>query len=356
LLNVFLGYACNFECAYCLQDPKGADATRKRHPIEPFVENVVPFLKDRGITEVAYWGGEPLIYWEAIEAIHEALVAAGVRLTFVKLVTNGSLLEDRHVEALNRWGAYVVVSRHPWQGRRPPFGDPRWEQAARLENSAISFLFTHKSLFAWPWFGELDQLEKRFGRPFFPYVHWVRATDGCDASWYLTHADLDVHVPHLRELAERRVAGDRHAHGMFEGHLREWRRALRGAGGSAEPLCHAGDHVSVDLAVNRYGCHHSVRQSLRTGHLFEPEPSSAETVAALRHVHRFIDTAECRHCPINRWCRGNCHLSQTHDVDCRLAKAKHELFAWIAEQEGASLADPYDHASRPRRHHRTAPL
>ncbi len=350
MLNIFLGYACNFKCAYCLQDPKGADAARKRHLIAPFVEKVVPFLKDRGITEVAYWGGEPLIYWDAIEAIHEALIAAGVRLTFIKLVTNGSLLEDRHVEALNRWGAYVVVSRHG------PFGDPRWEQAARLENSAISFLFTHKSLFAWPWFGELDRLEQRFGRPFFPYVHWVRATDGCDASWYLTHADLDLHVPHLRELAERRLAGDRHAHGMFEGHLREWRRALRGAGGSVEPLCHAGDHVSVDLAGNRYGCHHSVRQSLRTGHLFEPEASSAETVAAVHHVHRFIDTAECRRCPINRWCRGNCHLSNTHDVDCRLAKAKHELFTWITQQEGASLADLHDHASRPRRHDRTAPL
>ena len=350
MLNVFLGYACNFECAYCLQDPKGADAVRKRHPVEPFVEKIAPFLKDRGITEVAYWGGEPLIYWDAIEAIHEALIAAGVPLGFVKLVTNGSLLEDRHIEVLNRWGAYVVVSQHG------PFGEPRWEQATRLKNSAISFLFTHKSLFAWPWFREIDQLEQGFGRPFFPYVHWVRATDGCDASWYLTHADLDAHVPHLRELAERRVAGDRHAHGMFEGHLTKWRKALGAPSRPPAPLCHADDHVSVDLAGNRYGCHHSVRRSLRTGHLFEPEPATPETAAALRHVRRFVDTAECRRCPINRWCRGNCHLSQTHDVDCRLAKAKHELFAWIAEQEGASLADLHDHAARTRRHDRTAPL
>ena len=350
MLNVFLGYACNFRCAYCLQDPKGADATRKRHPIEPFVNWIVPFLKDRGITEVAYWGGEPLIYWDAIEAIHEALIAAGVRLTFIKLVTNGSLLEDRHVEALNRWGAYVVVSRHG------PFGEPRWEQVARVENSALSFLFTHKNLFAWPWFGELDRLEQRFGRPFFPYVHWVRATDGCDPAWFLSHADLDAHIPHLQDLAERRLAGDRHAHGMFEGHLREWRRALRGAGGSAEPLCHAGDHISVDLTGNRYGCHHSVRRSLKTEHLFHPQRRTSETDAALGHVRRFIDTAECRRCAINRWCRGNCHLSNTHDVDCRLAKAKHELFTWISEQEEEPLANLHDHASRPRRHDRTAPL
>ena len=151
MLNIFFGYACNFRCAYCLQDPKGGDAERRRHPVEDFVDRVVPYVKAKGITEVAYWGGEPLLYWEAIEAIHVALIAAGVPLTFVKLVTNGSLLEDRHVEALNRWGVYVVVSQHQ------PFGGPRWEQVARLENSAISFLFSQKNLFAWPWFGELNR-------------------------------------------------------------------------------------------------------------------------------------------------------------------------------------------------------
>jgi len=52
-------------------------------------------------------------------------------------------------------------------------------------------------------------------------------------------------------------------------------------------------------------------------------------------VRRFVDTDECRRCPINRGCRGSCHLSNTHDVDCRLAKAKHDLFAWIAEREEA---------------------
>ena len=126
--------------------------------------------------------------------------------------------------------------------------------------------------------------------------------------------------------------------------------------GNLEPMCHAADHISVDLAGNRYGCHHSVRRSLRTGHLFQPEPETPEIAAALRQVRRFVDTAECQHCPINRWCRGNCHLSQIHDVDCRLAKAKHELFAWIAEQEGTPIADLHYHAARTRWLDRAAPL
>jgi len=356
VLNIFLGYACNFRCAYCLQDPKGGDAERRRHPVDDFVHRVVPYVKAKGINEIAYWGGEPLLYWEAIEAIHVALIAAGVPLAFVKLVTNASLLEDRHVEALNRWGAYVVVSRHPLQGRRPPFGGPGWEQAARLENSAISFLFTRENLFAWPWFGELDRLEQRFGRPFFPYVHWVRATEGCDPTYYLSHAGLDRHLPHLRELAGLRLDGNRHAHGMFEGHLAKWRKTLGAPSRPPAPLCHADDHVSVDLAGNRYGCHHSVRRSLRTGHLFQTEPATPETAAALRHVHRFVDTAECRRCPIDRWCRGNCHLSHTHDVDCRLAKAKHDVFAWIAQREGEPLAPVHHHAAGTRWLDRAAPL
>jgi len=83
VLNIFLGYACNFRCAYCLQDPKSGDSERRRHPVEDFVDRVVPDVKAKGITEVAYWGGEPLLYWEAIEAIHVALIAADVPLTFV---------------------------------------------------------------------------------------------------------------------------------------------------------------------------------------------------------------------------------------------------------------------------------
>jgi radical SAM protein with 4Fe4S-binding SPASM domain len=326
MLNVFLGYACNFRCGYCLQSPGTTGAKGHSRDAGRFLEGIVPFVRERDIREIAYWGGEPILYWPRIEAIHEGLLRAGLTFDFVKVVTNGSLLDDRHVETLNRWGAYVVISRHPSEG------EPRWDKVARLRRSSVSFLFAHGNLYAWPWFRFLDELEQRWGRPFFPYVHWVRATQGCDPRFYLTFEDLDRHVSHLWELAERRLRGDRHAHSMFEGHLRDWRRDLA-PGGDAVPMCHGDHHVAVDLAGNRYGCHHSAQDELRTGSIFAPEVPTPATERAIAHVERFVSSAECQTCPLRSWCRGNCHLSDTHDVDCRLAKEKHQVLAWIDAQE-----------------------
>ena len=92
MLNIFLGYACNFSCSYCLQELDAPDAVRRRHSIEPFIERVVPFVREKGIKRIDYWGGEPLLYWREISAIHTAFERAGLAFDFVRITTNGSLL------------------------------------------------------------------------------------------------------------------------------------------------------------------------------------------------------------------------------------------------------------------------
>lgn len=324
MLNIHLGYACNFRCGYCLQNPK---QSRQRLDTERFVDRIVPILRDTGITRIAYWGGEPLLYWKQIEAIHAALRSAGLELDFIKIVTNGSLLSEEHVEILNNWRAFVVVSDHGEEGT------PRWNMVAKLERSSVSFLFRHGALEAWPWFEKLEYLENRYGRPFWPYVHWVRATDGCDPSFYLTPEDLPVHVAHLWHLARARLEGHRHATLAWNGHLRDWREKLM-PGAEAPPMCHNDQHISVDLAGNRYTCHHNVQPVARTGNLFTG--SGQETIGerkALALSRRWVDCQTCRICPIRTWCRGNCHLSRTHEIDCALAKEKHRVLAWLDAEE-----------------------
>jgi radical SAM protein with 4Fe4S-binding SPASM domain len=331
MLNIYLGHACNFRCSYCLQSTH-ADQRGTATQVDSFIERVVPFVRQNQIRDVAYWGGEPLIYWQRIEAIHEAMLAAGLSFDFVKFVTNGSLLTADHVDRLNAWNAYVVVSRHE------EAGEPSWREVARLKRSSISFLFRHGHLVAWPWFEELAVLEDRYGRPFWPYVHWLRATDGCDPADYLTFDDLEVHVAHLWELAELRLSGHRHAKSALAGHLNDWRETLN-VDSDAPPLCHNDRHLSVDLAGNRYTCHHNVRPFARTGELFSASgPRNSDEEDALALSRRWIDSADCRACPIRTWCRGNCHLSNTHAVDCRLSKEKHRVLAWLdAQESGASV-------------------
>ena len=173
MLNIFLGYACNFSCSYCLQELDAPDAVRRRHPIEPFIERVVPFVREKGLRRIDYWGGEPLLYWREISAIHAAFERAGLAFDFVRITTNGSLLAPDFVGPMNDWSFYVVVSDHG------EFGHPAWDMVRRLKRSSISFLFTAETPVIWPLFEKLDRLEAEYGRPFWPYAHWVRTTRGC---------------------------------------------------------------------------------------------------------------------------------------------------------------------------------
>ena len=67
-------------------------------------------------------------------------------------------------------------------------------------------------------------------------------------------------------------------------------------------------------------------------------PKGSLEKAALDHAWRWMKSAECQACPVRSWCRGNCHLSQTHELDCRLSREKHRVFAWLDEQENGALA------------------
>ena len=331
MLNIFLGYACNLKCEYCLQTPEAKDADRKKHDPAPFIERIAPLMLQKGIRDVAYWGGEPLIYWKQIEAIHEGLLAKGVPIRFIKFATNGTLLQQEHVDALNRWDATVILSQHQ------QYGQPNWEMAAKLQRSSLAYLFTHETLTAWRWFDEIATLEQRHGRFFWPVMYWVRATDGADPRFYMTHADLDLHEKHLWELADLRAKGDRYAHAVWEGHLQEWRAKYKPDHvGPVAARCYSDDHISVTLTGDRYICHHSVKSSLKTGNVFQTMRfTTPKEMLAIEQANRFVRTEECMTCPIRTYCRGSCHLSTTPNVDCRLSKIKHQILSHIDQQERA---------------------
>ena len=119
-------------------------------------------------------------------------------------------------------------------------------------------------------------------------------------------------------------AGDRHARNLWMPHLLEWKDKLDPST-VAVPMCYGDHQIDIDIEGNRYGCHHTVEPWIKTGTIWEDDKESA----AFKQVHKFIDTEECQQCPIKTWCRGNCHLSRTHDVDCRLSKYKHKILSWL---------------------------
>lgn len=336
MLNVFLGYACNLKCSYCLQSPDSESAVRVQPHVQPFIDRVIPYIHEHDIREIAYWGGEPFLYWDKIKAIHTQLLAEGFEFDMVKVVTNGTMITEDHVQTLNEWGAYVAVSNHKG------FGEPLWDVLTGLDNMGYTSLFSGKMTDSWELERDVVELQNRLGRGIFPFIHWVRATDGCDPEYYFTEDTLKEHEAHLYELADLYIQGDAWAIQLLNVHYQRWKTGFETGGGTGA-LCHNPKQFAVDLHGNRYGCHHSVNRAVQTGVLEDdfdkPQPIY---IISTHQVNRFVNSAACQACPIRSWCKGNCHLSNTHSVDCRLQKIKHKIFSEIDKHIRGSNAIQID--------------
>jgi uncharacterized protein len=95
---------CNFRCVYCYE-------TFPRETMEPWVRQGVIKLMEKRATQLkklhlSWFGGEPLLGYEAIQEISEAATAItekhGIHLTG-EMTTNGYLLTPDRFEDLMRW-------------------------------------------------------------------------------------------------------------------------------------------------------------------------------------------------------------------------------------------------------------
>jgi uncharacterized protein len=111
--SVILGMGCNFDCVYCYEGSQKGDLVMN----DATCDQVIAFIKERFISgakqklTLDFYGGEPLLYTRQLKYI------AGPLQKFVEeeggafqcnMVTNGSLLTARNVEALLPLGLYSV--------------------------------------------------------------------------------------------------------------------------------------------------------------------------------------------------------------------------------------------------------
>lgn len=110
-LTFILTDQCNFACNYCFQ--KRVDPiTIGSEDVIKSMDLLVPFLAENSY--INFYGGEPLLAWDAIREIvryiadkNEKLTQKGITHT---LTTNGSLLDEEKIEFLNRHRFQVMVS------------------------------------------------------------------------------------------------------------------------------------------------------------------------------------------------------------------------------------------------------
>lgn len=315
-LNILIGSACDMKCPYCLQTNEKSEADRKSDPVQ-FANRLVEYLKGSNIRKIAYWGGEPMLYWERIKTIHRVLTEQKLIPTEKSIITtNGRKLTEDYVEYVNNNpDIFTVVSWHDGK-----FSDEQLKLIFQLNHFSISQIIHHFHTDMWDTRDLYWELYEKFGR--FPHmaVHFLRANDGCGSEYYLTKEDVDRFCEHLNEVVQLAAIGDQWA--LWQcAQLLYHRNRLKPYEG---PMCVRDELLSVDIHGNTYACHHNYDKSNITGNIFKKViPIHPRQPLSPR---RFFDTEECQNCKAFEECRGGCYTSNTHEIDCYFAKKRYPIY------------------------------
>ncbi|MGN2368810.1 Cys-rich peptide radical SAM maturase CcpM [Clostridium cagae] len=116
LLTLQITQQCNFRCEYCVYsgDYLNRNHSNKKMSISTALKGIdflINHSKNNNTINIAFYGGEPLLEFDFIkECIEYAEKKAdGKKVTF-SMTTNGSLLTDKIVEFLYKYGVALTIS------------------------------------------------------------------------------------------------------------------------------------------------------------------------------------------------------------------------------------------------------
>jgi radical SAM protein with 4Fe4S-binding SPASM domain len=323
MLNIFLGSACNFNCAYCLQGKESPNRV-KTPDYDKFVETFSQYASGG----ISYWGGEPLLYWKDIQAIQNRFDAAGVKSPLIKIMTNGSLITDECVSDVNKWRASLRLSYHD------DLSSIKFDKLKNVDDFGVSYVL-HGQRFniydTFKWNNDIQHLMKKHVHL---YGHWVRSTKETPKEFWFTKEHLPSLHLNLLNVAKDALNGEPSSINFFIPHYIKWKKSLAITDYRTDGLCHGADKLNVTLDGNRYTCHHNctdvnkVENVITFQKLAKPNEFLADT-----NSRKFVDSTECKSCKLRSLCQGNCHLSQTHTIDCKLEKIKANVYEYLDLQD-----------------------
>lgn len=110
-LTIVLGSKCNFNCDYCLEERENSYVHDfKIRDVDPFVSKIKNNLNTSEITDVEFFGGEPLVYWKPLKKLIPKLRDVLPNLSNYRFVTNGSLLTEKIVQFCKENNIRIVCS------------------------------------------------------------------------------------------------------------------------------------------------------------------------------------------------------------------------------------------------------
>lgn len=316
---LMLGPECNLQCKYCLQHDMASPSSKK------VSLKVIDWLKSQVRSQsykmtITFYGGEPLIYWEAIKQTIQELKEQ----VSYSIITNGKLLDEEKVDYLNDHDVYVALS---WDGKNVLEtrgydvlkSNPYIADINKLSISAVSSKANYPKDF-------LDSLEP-FMQTYigvhgsYPSLNIDTIMDfGNCAS--LTDMDCDKIYRQMQEIVET----DNPIYNRFKQSMIR-KATLYVPQDVYKAACGNGINVwNVDTEGNIYRCHNC-------GELLGNITDSPAKILykAARKDPTEENFMECRNCPVVSLCGGGCPLVNTADRKRYYCKIKQAYYLPLVE-------------------------
>ena len=126
-IYIKLGSACNLHCKYC-----HIESTNCK-----FNPKILPVLKEMGLAQVSFGGGEPLLYWDTIKEIVTYL-GKGIRY---RMVTNGTLFTPEIVDFCNEYNFVTFISLDGIHSTRDNSKPIQWDLIKKLTFAGTAVTF-----------------------------------------------------------------------------------------------------------------------------------------------------------------------------------------------------------------------
>lgn len=114
-LRIFLGGYCNFRCKYCSQEHTEKELITP-DKLKDFMKSLDAHLDMSSLNLVQFWGGEPLMYWDAICYLMDAFMERLPRIGF-SMVTNGSRMNETIAKRILSMDNFGLILSHDGPGQ-----------------------------------------------------------------------------------------------------------------------------------------------------------------------------------------------------------------------------------------------
>ncbi len=332
---IVLGHACNNQCVYCMQH---AIITKQVNTdINPDILDFLVEINDNQETSLhlQFFGGEPLIYFEAIEKIVKELEKRNKKFNY-SVISNGKALTDKMVRFFNLYDFQFSLS---WDGYNTSFtrtcdvlNDPilrkRFLKLKRFSITGVASAYSYPRDFIEACIPFSNEYSAIHGNNV--YLNMDQLFDMGIRDRSLFDFDCDKIANQMKAMTENYLGIkkdptlDNCLYDVYIGSLIDIINYRSGDGilqeGTNYPYCGNGySTLNLDLQGNLYACHNT---EIKVGTIYSDYFDYLDKILSFDSTRSNKET--CMKCPAYAICYGGCPMMTPkirQETYCPLKKA-----------------------------------